>query len=109
MFCFQGFFSQVGETTLSLTLGENCTVYLQKGMKKLDINSYLGENCMILKYFSSGKQRYNSPCYRRKKKLWFCTINGIIKCYCYVIVFMFFDVDIINKLSENAHQLNLTN
>jgi hypothetical protein len=38
-------------------------VYLQKGKKKLNVNSIFGENCMILKKFSLGKQPYTGPCY----------------------------------------------
>jgi hypothetical protein len=65
----QGFFSQVGEAALPLILrGENYTIYLQKGKKKLDVNSIFGENCTILKTFSLGKQPYNGPCFRRGKK-----------------------------------------
>jgi hypothetical protein len=40
---------------------------LQKGKKKLDVNSIFGENCMILKNFLMGKQPYTGPCYRREK------------------------------------------
>jgi hypothetical protein len=35
-------------------MGENYMVYLQKGKKKIDVNSISGENCMILKKFSLG-------------------------------------------------------
>jgi hypothetical protein len=35
--------------------------------KKLDVNLIFGENCMILKNFSSEKQSKYHPCYRRKK------------------------------------------
>jgi hypothetical protein len=63
----QGFFSQVGEAAQPLFLGKNYMVYLQKGKKKLDVTSISGENCMILKKFSLGKQPYTGPCYRRKK------------------------------------------
>jgi hypothetical protein len=55
-------FLQVGEAALPLILGINYTVYLQKGKKKLDVNSIFGENCMILKNFSLEKQTCNSPC-----------------------------------------------
>jgi hypothetical protein len=57
----QGFFSQVWEAALSSILGENYMVYLQKGKKKLDVNSIFGENCMILKNFSLWKQLYTGP------------------------------------------------
>jgi hypothetical protein len=66
---FQGFFSQVGEAAQPLILGENYTVKytvkIRKGRKKLDVNSIFGENFMILKKFSLGKQPYTGPCYRR--------------------------------------------
>jgi hypothetical protein len=42
-------------------------VYLQKGKNKIDVNSIFGENCMISKDFSLGKQPYNGPCYRKEK------------------------------------------
>jgi hypothetical protein len=42
-------------------------VDLQKGKKKLGVNSVFGENCMILNKFSLGKQPYTGPCYREKK------------------------------------------
>jgi hypothetical protein len=61
----QGFFSQFGEAAQPLILGENYMEYLQKGKKKLDVNSIFGEICMILKKFSLGKQPYTVPCYRR--------------------------------------------
>jgi hypothetical protein len=61
----QGFFSQVGEAVQPLIYGKICMVYLQKGKKKLDVNLIFGENCMILKKFSLGKQPYTGPCYRR--------------------------------------------
>jgi hypothetical protein len=61
----QGFFSQFGEAAQPLILGKNYMVYLQKGKKKLNVNSIFGENCMILKKFSLGKQPYTGPCYRR--------------------------------------------
>jgi hypothetical protein len=38
-----GLFSQVGEAALPLILEKNNTVFLQKGKKKLDVNSILGE------------------------------------------------------------------
>jgi hypothetical protein len=60
----QGFFSQVGEAAQPLILGKNYMVYLQKGKKKLYVNSIFGENCMILKKFSLGKQPYTGPCNR---------------------------------------------
>jgi hypothetical protein len=66
---FKAFFAQVGEAVLPLILGKNYTVNLQKGKKKLDVNSIFWENCMILKNFSLGKQPNNGPCYRRKKAL----------------------------------------
>jgi hypothetical protein len=47
-------------------LGKNYKVYLQKGKKKLYVNSIFWENCMILNKFSFGKP-YNGPCYRREK------------------------------------------
>jgi hypothetical protein len=40
----QGFFSQFCEVAQPLIFGENYTVYLQKGKKKLDVNSIFGEN-----------------------------------------------------------------
>jgi hypothetical protein len=61
----QGFFSQVGEAAQPLILGINYTVYLQKGKKKLYVNSISGENCIILKKFSLEKQPYTGSCYRR--------------------------------------------
>jgi hypothetical protein len=48
-------FSHIGEAALSLILGENYTVYLQQGKKKLYVNSILGENCMIFKEFFFGE------------------------------------------------------
>jgi hypothetical protein len=42
---------------------------LKKEKKKLDVNSIFGENCMILKNFSLGKQPYYGHYYRRKKAL----------------------------------------
>jgi hypothetical protein len=63
----QGFFSQVGEAAQPLILGENYTVYLQKGKKKLVI-SIFEENCMILKKFSLGKQPYEGPFDNRRQK-----------------------------------------
>jgi hypothetical protein len=60
----QGFFSQLGEAAQPIILGKNYMVYLQKGKKKLYVNSIFGENCMILKKFSLGKQPYTGPCNR---------------------------------------------
>jgi hypothetical protein len=65
----QGFFSQVGEQPCPEFWEKNYMVYLQTGKKKLDVNLIFGENCMILKNFSFGKQPYNGPCYRRQKAL----------------------------------------
>jgi hypothetical protein len=45
----------IREAALLLILAENYTIHLQKGKKKLDVNTILGENCMILKNFSFGK------------------------------------------------------
>jgi hypothetical protein len=64
----QGFFSQVGEAAQPLIFGEKLHGnYLQKGKKKLDVNSIFGENCINLKNFSLGKQPFTGPCNRRKK------------------------------------------
>jgi hypothetical protein len=47
----------------ALNFGKKYMVYLQKGKKKLDVNSISGENCMILQKFSLGKQPFAGPCY----------------------------------------------
>jgi hypothetical protein len=52
----QGFFSQIGEAAQPLILGKNCM-----GEVKLDVISIFGENCIILKKFSLGKQPYIPP------------------------------------------------
>jgi hypothetical protein len=49
-----GLFSQTGEAALPLNMGKSNMVFLYKGKKELDVNSFLGENCMILKNFSLG-------------------------------------------------------
>jgi hypothetical protein len=41
-----GLFSQVGEVALPLILGKIYTVNVQKGMKKLDVNSIFGEKLL---------------------------------------------------------------
>jgi hypothetical protein len=41
---------------------------LQKGKKKLDVNSIFGENCMILK--NLGKQPYRGPAIEGKKAMY---------------------------------------
>jgi hypothetical protein len=64
-YCRPGLFSQAGEAVQPVILGENYTVYLRKGKKKLDVNSISAKNCTILKKFSLGKQPYTGFCYRR--------------------------------------------
>jgi hypothetical protein len=43
----QGFFSQAGKAAQPLILRKNYMVYLQKGEKKLDVNSIFAENCLF--------------------------------------------------------------
>jgi hypothetical protein len=76
----RAFFSQVGEAAQTLILGGNYTIHLQKGKKKLNVNSILGENCMILKNFSLGKQPFTGPYYRWKKGPAFIITNFYMKC-----------------------------
>jgi hypothetical protein len=65
--CKSGLFFTGWGSSLPLLLGKNHMVYLQKGKRKLDVNSIFGENSIILKKLSLGKQPYYNPCYRRKK------------------------------------------
>jgi hypothetical protein len=91
------FFYRLENAALPLILGENYTVYLQKGKKKTLCKLNFWENCMILKNISVGKQPYNSPWYRRKK-----TPNSWCLCVCISIIFIL-------KCRETFHYLYLNN
>jgi hypothetical protein len=81
----RAFCSQVGEAALSLILGKNYKVNLEKRKKKLDLNLIFGENFMIL----LRKQSYNSPCYRRKNSpdgRWIGMLSGQIKLKTYSLL-----------------------
>jgi hypothetical protein len=59
----QGFFNRLGKQPSPF--GEKIHGIFAEGEDKLDVNSISGEKCMILKKFSSRKQPYAGPYYRR--------------------------------------------